>query len=225
MAMSELASLPELRTRAQSVAAALRQDILEGRILGGSRLRQTQIAERFGVSTTPVREAFGLLAREGLVETDPHRGAVVVMPSQANLRENYEIRIALQGLAAERASDNITNTELSELEAILEAMRDTEDDRDRYGQLSREFHELVCRAARRPQLLTLILNLYDNAAVYHTLQTAHGRDSRHTTDEHQRIFDALRAHEPKLAAEAVAVHLRRRAEFLARLLPDEDSSD
>jgi DNA-binding GntR family transcriptional regulator len=224
MAMSELSSLPELRTRAQSVAAALRRDILEGRILGGARLRQTQIAERLGVSTTPVREAFGLLAREGLVETDPHRGAVVVMPSQANLRENYEIRIALQGLAAERASDNITNAELSELEAILEAMRDTED-RDRYGQLSREFHEVICRAARRPQLLTLILNLYDNAAVYHTLQTAHGRDSRHTTDEHQRIFDALRAHEPKLAAEAVAVHLRRRAEFLARLLPDEESSD
>jgi DNA-binding GntR family transcriptional regulator len=224
MAMSELSSLPELRTRAQSVAAALRQDILEGRIVGGSRLRQTQIAERFGVSTTPVREAFGLLAREGIVETDPHRGAVVVMPSQANLRENYEIRIALQGLAAERACENITNAELSALETILEAMRDT-DDRDRYGQLSREFHEVVCRAAHRPQLLTLILNLYDNAAVYHTLQTAHGRDSRHTTDEHQRIFDALRAHEPKLAAEAVAVHLRRRAEFLARLLPDEESSD
>jgi DNA-binding GntR family transcriptional regulator len=130
----------------------------------------------------------------------------------------------LQGLAAERASDNITNAELSQLEAILEAMRDTED-RDHYGQLSREFHEVVCRAARRPQLLTLILNLSDNAAVYHTLQTAHGRDSRHTTDEHQRIYDALRAHEPRLAAEAVAVHLRRRAEFLARLLPDEESSD
>jgi DNA-binding GntR family transcriptional regulator len=224
MAMSPLSSLPELRTRAQVVAAALRQDILEGRILGGSRLRQTQIAERFGVSTTPVREAFGLLSREGLVETDPHRGAVVVMPSQANLRENYEIRIALQGLAAELAAMSITNAELAELARILDQMRDS-GDRMRYGELSREFHEVVCRAARRPQLLALILNLYDNAAVYHTLQAEHSRDSRHTTEEHQRIFDALQTHEPRLAAEAVAVHLRRRAEFLARLLPDEDSSD
>lgn len=224
MALSEPSSLPELRTRAQAVAAALRRDILEGRILGGYRLRQTQIAERFGVSTTPVREAFGLLAREGLVETDPHRGAVVVMPSQANLRENFEIRIALQGLAAELASTSITSAELSELQGILDEMRDT-DDRIRYGELSRDFHEVVCRAARRPQLLSMILNLYDSAAVYHALQAEHGRDSRHTTDEHQRIFDALQAHEPRLAAEAVAVHLRRRAEFLARLLPDEDSSD
>jgi DNA-binding GntR family transcriptional regulator len=224
MALSEPSSLPELRTRAQAVAAALRRDILQGRILGGSRLRQTQIAERFGVSTTPVREAFGLLAREGLVETDPHRGAVVVMPSQANLRENFEIRIALQGLAAELASTSITSAELTELQGILDEMHDT-DDRIRYGELSRDFHEVVCRAARRPQLLSMILNLYDSAAVYHALQAEHGRDSRHTTDEHQRIFDALQAHEPRLAAEAVAVHLRRRAEFLARLLPDEDSSD
>jgi DNA-binding FadR family transcriptional regulator len=71
----------------------------------------------------------------------------------------------------------------------------------------------------------LILKFYDSAAVYHALQAEHGRDSRHTTNEHQRIFDALQAHEGRLAAEAVAVHLRRRAEFLARLLPDEDSSD
>jgi DNA-binding GntR family transcriptional regulator len=165
-----------------------------------------------------------LLSREGLVETDPHRGAVVVMPSQANLRENYEIRIALQGLAAERAATNITTAELSDLAKILDEMRDSED-RIRYSELSREFHEGLCRAARRPQLLSLILNLYDNAAVYHTLQAEHTRDSRHTTDEHQRILDALQAHEPRLAAEAVAVHLRRRAEFLARLLPDEDSPD
>jgi DNA-binding GntR family transcriptional regulator len=224
MAMSELSSLPELRTRAQAVAAGLRRDILEGRILGGSRLRQTQIAERFGVSTTPVREAFGLLSREGLVETDPHRGAVVVMPTQGNLRENFEIRIALQGLAAELASTSITPAELADLRRLLDEMRETED-RTRYGELSREFHEVVCRAARRPQLLSLTLQLYDSAAVFHTLQAEHGRDTRHTTDEHQRIFDALEAHEPRLAAEAVAVHLRRRAEFLTRLLPDEDGSD
>jgi DNA-binding FadR family transcriptional regulator len=74
-------------------------------------------------------------------------------------------------------------------------------------------------------LLSLILALYDSAAVYRTLQTEHGHDTRHTTEEHQRIFDALEAHEPRLAAEAVAVHLRRRAEFLTRLLPDEESPD
>jgi DNA-binding GntR family transcriptional regulator len=224
MGMSELSSLPELRTRAQAVAAGLRRDILEGRIVGGSRLRQTQIAERFGVSTTPVREAFGLLRREGLVETDAHRGAVVVMPTQDNLRENFEIRVALQRLAAELASTSITSGEMAELRQLLDEMRETED-RVRYGELSREFHEVVCRAARRPQLLSLILQLYDSAAVFHTLQAEHGRDTRHTTQEHQRIFDALEAREPRLAAEAVAVHLRRRAEFLTRLLPDEDGSD
>lgn len=224
MAASEASAMPVLRTRAQVVAAALRSEILAGRMAGGTRLRQTQIAERFGVSTTPVREAFGLLAREGLVETDPHRGAVVKMPSHETVRENFEIRTALQSLAAELASVGITQPSLNELQTILERMRATGDGTD-YVQLSREFHEVVCRAAGRPLLSSLISNLYDSAAVYHALQAAHSRDTRHTTEEHQRIFDALEAHESKLAAEAVAAHLRRRAAFLTRLLPDEEFPD
>ena len=81
------------------VAAKLRVMIVSGELTPGKRLRQIDVARRFGVSTTPVREAFAALAREGLVEVDAYRGAVVFSPSLTDIRENYEMRIALDAWA------------------------------------------------------------------------------------------------------------------------------
>jgi DNA-binding GntR family transcriptional regulator len=75
-------------TRADSVAAEFRHMILSGELPAGSRLRQVEVSERFGVSTTPVREAFLSLSREGLVRQDAHRGFTVLLPSRDDLREN-----------------------------------------------------------------------------------------------------------------------------------------
>src|SRR5271163_4529311 len=102
-------------TRAQAVAAGLRQAILVGEIRGGQHLRQVQVAHQFGVSTTPVREAFTILRREGLVEVDDHRGALVVTPSVERLREIYEIRIALEPMAAAAAAANLNQATLDAL--------------------------------------------------------------------------------------------------------------
>src|SRR5690348_4351298 len=88
-------------TVAEQVATALREEITTGQLAAGTRLRQNEIAQRFGVSSTPVREAFGLLQSEGLVQIDPHRGVTVFLPSIQDLIEHYEIRIALEVLATE----------------------------------------------------------------------------------------------------------------------------
>ena len=102
-------------TRAGAVAEKLRRLIQSGEIAPGSRLRQNELAERFGVSTTPVREAFAELAREGIVRLDAHRGATVFRPSLDELIEIYEIRGALEPLATELAAARATDDELAEL--------------------------------------------------------------------------------------------------------------
>ena len=112
-------------TRAGAVAEKLRRLIQSGEIAPGSRLRQNELAERFGVSTTPVREAFAELAREGIVRLDAHRGATVFQPSLDELIEIYEIRGALEPLATELAAARATDEELAELEAIHLKMRRT----------------------------------------------------------------------------------------------------
>jgi DNA-binding GntR family transcriptional regulator len=86
------------------VAEELRRLILSGELKAGARLRQVELAQRFNVSTTPVREAFTVLARQGLVRHDVQRGVVVFSPSEKDVRENYELRIALEPLATEIAA-------------------------------------------------------------------------------------------------------------------------
>src|ERR1700755_1265283 len=92
------------RTIAGQVAARLRAEIVAGERAPGSKLRQVEIAKRYGVSTTPVREALAMLQREGLVRLHAQRGAVVFLPSVADLREHYEIRGALEALPAARTA-------------------------------------------------------------------------------------------------------------------------
>src|ERR1700742_4105097 len=96
-------------TRAAAVAEELRRLILSGELPAGTRLRQVELAQRFNVSTTPVREAFTVLARQGLVRHDVQRGVVVFTPTVGDVLENYEIRIALESLATEIAAKAISD--------------------------------------------------------------------------------------------------------------------
>ena len=93
------------RTVAGQVAEHLKAEILAGRRAPGDKLRQVEIARALGVSTTPVREALATLQREGLVRLHPQRGAVVFLPSVDDLREHYEIRAALESLAAAKTAE------------------------------------------------------------------------------------------------------------------------
>src|SRR5215218_5709527 len=104
-----------LPTRAGLVAQRLRDMIESGELAPGAVLRQTEIAERFGVSTTPVREAFATLMREGVVRQDAHRSVMVFQPAADELAQIYEIRGALEPLATELAAKNITDDQVAEL--------------------------------------------------------------------------------------------------------------
>src|SRR3954463_3271071 len=112
------------RTVAGAVADRLRGEIVAGDLSSGSRLRQVEIARRFGVSTTPVREALAALQREGLVRLHPQRGAVVFVPTVDDLREHYEIRGALEALAAAKSAERFVPEWAAPLDALLDEMRD-----------------------------------------------------------------------------------------------------
>ena len=111
------------RTVAGLVAERLRAQIVAGELASGSKLRQVEIARRFGVSTTPVREALAALQREGLVRLHPQRGAVVFVPTVADLREHYEIRAALEALAAARTAERFEERWAAPLCTLLEEMQ------------------------------------------------------------------------------------------------------
>ncbi|HEX4360571.1 MAG TPA: GntR family transcriptional regulator [Pseudonocardia sp.] len=214
-------------TRAGAVAQRLRELITAGELPLGSRLRQNEIAERLGVSSTPVREAFLLLAREGLVHQDTHRGAVVFSPTAADVEENYELRIALECLAVELAAKQIGPRQLDELDALLVRMNEApRTDVDLHTKvLNRQFHTMIYRAADRPKLLEMIDTLRDTATIYQALliQPTVSKDYLDAVRaEHQELIAALRARAPKRAARAVRAHIEHNyAETMARLRADQ----
>ena len=210
----------EPRTRAEFVADELRRQITTGELPAGTRLRQVEIAQQFAVSTTPVREAFTSLAREGLVRQDAHKGVLVFVPSLDDLRENYEIRLALEPLAAELAARAMTVEQLRGIEQLLESMRGPVGELEGI-ELNRDFHRAIYAAADRPLLLQMIERLRASAEAYVRLLNSKPPPSYYKTvrAEHAAIVDALRAKAPKRARQAMAAHLQHNHEVISQLLP------
>jgi DNA-binding GntR family transcriptional regulator len=205
-------------TRAEAVAGELRRMIQKGELPPGTRLRQADIASRFGTSTTPVREAFMMLAREGVVRQDAHRGVVVFEPSRDELNETYEIREALEVLATELAAKNLTDDDLGGLETIVTQMRSAKP--ARYVELNRDFHRRIYAAAARPRLLEMIEQLRDIASSYIGLTVAdYDPDYRDAVQaEHQAILEALGKRDARRAGRFVRDHLRHNARHVGKLV-------
>ncbi len=206
-------------TIAEQVAAALRQDIVMGQLAAGSRLRQVEIAQRFGVSTTPVREAFGLLQSDGLVQIDPHRGVTVFLPGVQDLVEHYEIRMALEMLAAEKAAERFQAQDAPPLVAILDEMHATSDPA-LYIERNQQFHLRLYSLAGRSRLLTMIRELRNASSAYLHLYAASDvpRDALRLDMEHREILAACQAGDPVRAASAVRHHLQQTVAHVMQVL-------
>lgn len=208
---------------AQEVAAGLREEILRARQAPGSRLRQEEVAERFGVSTTPVREAFRILEAEGLVRLDPGKGVLVFRPSIADVREAYEIREALERLATGYAVESLTDDDLAALADLLGEM-DRTDDAVRWVELNNTFHDSIYAAAGRPKLRTLILALRDSMAGYMHSAIQQAVASGRAAREHQEILDACRARDVSAAQRAVSAHIHHTVDMALEYMSQEDPS-
>ena len=212
------------RTISGAVAARLRQEIVAGELPAGARLRQVEIARRLGVSTTPVREALAALQREGLVTLHPQRGAVVFLPSVDDLREHYEIRIALEELAVAKAAERFEPEWAQPLEALLEEMR-TGPQADRYLAFNQQFHSELYARSGRERLVEMIAGLRDASSAY--LNIFRAEDDfpvEHLDVEHHEILQACVARDPARASSAVRDHLTRTVDRVAKRL-ERDAAD
>jgi DNA-binding GntR family transcriptional regulator len=206
------------RTISGAVTARLRQEIVAGELPAGARLRQVEIARRLGVSTTPVREALAALQREGLVRLHPQRGAVVFLPSVDDLREHYEIRVALEELAVSKAAEQFEPDWTAPLEALLAEMR-TGPPAERYIELNQRFHSELYAHSGRERLVEMIAGLRDASSAYLNIFRATDDFPVERLDvEHHEILQACVDRDPDRAARAVRDHLTRTVERVATRL-------
>ena len=152
---------PGYVSKTDLVAALIRELVITGDLEPGEQLRQRDLAQRFGVSQTPVREAMRRLESEGLLLCDTHRGFTVVEPDMGRVGENFQIRAALESLGASLAARKIDAAGLTKLRELNDQMRALADDDDPgYTELNREFHFAVYSCARSPLLLSLMRLLW-----------------------------------------------------------------
>jgi DNA-binding GntR family transcriptional regulator len=196
-------------TLADQAYRSLREDIIEGRLEPGERITERRLAERLGVSPTPVREALGRLEHEHLIERSGTRRIQVAEPSHKRLFELTLIEAALRGVAARLAAENATTSEIAALQRLHERFTDVSLAPERALALTRELHASIDRASHNETLISMIATA-----------TAFDWDFRVTTvrdifgPDRQRVMDRHREHGAII--EAIADRDGERAERLMR---------
>jgi DNA-binding GntR family transcriptional regulator len=214
----------------ERVAAAIQARVLSGDVAVGSRLRQEALAEEFGVSRTPVREALRHLQATGIVELLPNRGAVVRGPSAREIREAYEVRAELEGLAAELAAGRISDRDLlrlREAQALFrEAVSNLIERRARRPAPWRDesvwvrandlFHQAILDAAGNRRLNGMIADLHRSFPRDLTW-AALSQSSRllaENIEQHELILEAIERRDPAEARRRMIEHIRSAGELV-----------
>jgi DNA-binding GntR family transcriptional regulator len=194
-------------TTADSVAAALRSALHQGRWPPGAALRQEDLAAEFGVSRIPVREALNKLQAEGLVVVQPNRGAFVADLSAAEVDEIFDLRVLLECDALRHAMARHTPRTLRQLHA-LQAELDAEDDPNQWLATDAAFHQVLYAPSGRTKTLEMIAVLRASVTrLYRAHLSPHSR-RKGWRDEHHALLKAVAAQQADKALAALTRHLR-----------------
>jgi DNA-binding GntR family transcriptional regulator len=199
----------EHKSAATLAETALREAIVSGELLPGEDLREVQIAERLGLSRTPVREALMRLGAAGLVEITPNRGARVRVLGAKELTDIYELRAEIEAYAAAKSAGRITSDELDALDASCDRFESLLDAKD-YRALVREnfaFHDTVHRASGNDRAPVVIRSLIEMPALYQTYAYYDLERRKLSARQHRAIAEALRERDGKRAAELMREHI------------------
>ena len=208
-------------TAEQEAYEYILQRIRRGTYGPGDRLKPEDIASAIDMSRMPVREAFRRLATEGLLVLRPNRGAVVVTLDLDDIREIFEMREVLEGLAMRTAVDHFDSRARSDLGHLLERMEyarkaDTGD----WLAAHRSFHEYVCALSNRQRLMRQIAGLHTALEPYLRLWLIHANQpvSADVQGEHREIVEAIASGDPARAEKTMQEHIQTTAPDLARVL-------
>lgn len=193
--------------RAQDAYQRVREAIRDGTLPPGVRLTETDLAARFGVSRTPIRQAIARLEAEGLLTHEPRRGLSVTRPDHSQVVELYVMREILEGAAARLAAQHASETEIDAMEELVAGEVALFADAPRLATVNQRLHGLLYLAAHNRYLLRSLEQLAATMALLPSLLTIGGR-AQQAHGEHLTLLAALRARDGEAAAEAAKLHAR-----------------
>ena len=204
------------QTLREKILETIRDAILKGSLKPGERVSEPELAERFGISRTPIREAFRQLESEGYLEVIPRKGAVVASLSERDVIEFYAIKSILEGHAARIAAERMTERDLERLETINTKLQQIAADGDikSFFRVHNEFHELFIKASGNDKLIELINQLVLKFNRLRLASLAQPGRMDISVQEHRKIIEAFRRHDGEQADSLV----RRTATIGAEVL-------
>ena len=189
------------------VFESMREAIIGGVLKPGERLMEIQLAEEMGVSRTPVREAIRKLELEGLVVMIPRKGAYVAEVSLKDLANVFEIRAALEGLAASLAAERVTDDEVEKMERLLLYKEGENQTIEDIVITDTDFHAMVYNASRNERLVQMLENLREQIQRFRATSLAVPGRVRDAIEEHRAIVEALARHDMEGAKELAEGHI------------------
>ncbi|MBF9233948.1 GntR family transcriptional regulator [Microvirga alba] len=210
------------RTMSAAVAEALRQRILDGEFAAGFQLRQDALADEFGVSRIPVREALMQLEAEGLVKIHPHRGAIVSELSIGEIDELFELRTLLEPRLLKASAPRLTEGDYVRLNGILEEYSSELRAKHvgRWGELNTEFHMLLYRHAERPRSIAIVANLLQECDRHTRLQLSLTGGMERAEEEHAEIVRLCAQGKVSAACVLLKLHIDHVGKSLQEFLRD-----
>ncbi len=204
----------------------VREAILKGRQLAGSRLMEQDLAEAVGVSRTPIREALRRLHAEGLVHLEPNHGAIVASFESHDAEEIFEVRALLEPLGAKRAATRVTEPQVAQLRLLAEQqLKESLNRRGAYltriGELNDRFHRLIQQASNSQRLTKALFGIIDAPLILRTFSEYTEDELCRSANQHLELVQALETRDPDWAHSIMQAHIMTgRATYLRSRAPE-----
>ncbi len=196
----------------------LRQAILTGELKPGERLMEIHLANKLGVSRTPIREAIRKLELEGLVTMIPRRGAEVAQITEKSMNDVLEVRRAMDALCVELACDRITPEELEQLKEACDVFEAAVKTRDvkKIAQADVALHDIILRATGNQRLIQLVNNLSEQMYRYRFEYIKDSSQHERLVEEHRVIYQSIVQKDKETASQAAKTHIDNQEKSIIR---------
>lgn len=196
-------------SQAERLRSMIEEDILTFKLKPGDKLDECRLAEKYGTSRTPVREALRQLSSNGLIEIRPHKGAIVAKLGFRELIELLEVMAELEGACGRLAAKSCMNADIAAIAAAYEFCVKYAEIRDfkSYQRANEDFHDAIYAASRNSCLIKLTLSMRNRVAGYRRLQLESGSRLKTSLAEHEKILRAIQEGLPEEADRLLQVHI------------------
>ena len=203
----------------------LRQAILRGELKPGERLMEIQLANKLGVSRTPIREAIRKLELEGLVLKIPRRGAEVAEITERNLRDVLEVREALEELSVKLACEHATQAQIEEMKQAAQVFKESlsGDDVTRIAEADVAFHDAINMATDNQKLIQILNNLREQMYRYRVEYLKNNEVYEQLLEEHEFLIQAVIKHDKAQAKDIICRHIDNQEKAIAEFIRNKKS--